>query len=91
MDPGTVSVRVAFVLRSTEVYPAFFDLFFLVVFGLSCLGSYGVRICVPPGFTGDRVVLPTSRESCEFPLELEAVFAVGLLDTQGPNSRRSIS
>ena len=27
LDPGTVSVRVAFVLRSTEVLPAFSDLF----------------------------------------------------------------
>ena len=27
LDPGTVSVRVAFVLRSTEVIPAFSDLF----------------------------------------------------------------
>ena len=77
-------------LRSTEVYPAFFDLFFPVVFGLTCLGSYGVRISVPPGFTGDRVVLPTSRESCEIPLGLEPVFAVGLLDTLRSNSRRSI-
>ena len=27
LDPGTVSVRVAFVLRSTEVIPVFSDLF----------------------------------------------------------------
>ena len=33
LDPGTVSVRVAFVLRSTEVIPAFSDLFPLLLLG----------------------------------------------------------
>jgi hypothetical protein len=32
MQPGTVSVRVGFVLRSTEVYPVLFDLLTLLLY-----------------------------------------------------------
>ena len=40
LDPGTVSVRVAFVLRSTEVIPVFFDLFH----GLAAVDSAGFKV-----------------------------------------------